>query len=235
MKYFILATVGTVMMSSAAFAQDNNTGRNNWGGFYGGVSAGFGSADIDTLFDPTFSGGGWWTLGGPGAANFDPDGAVVGVHFGYDHMLSENWYVGIEGSLNDSSMKQSIASPAFPTIDTWTAEINNYWTVVGRVGYAMEKVSVYGSVGLAGANVKSTAAPPIDISEEHHTGWTAGAGVEYMIRPGLTVGLDYKYLDFGSELHLSDTASCGVCARPGDNRNVDVSAQVITARISLGF
>ena len=233
MKYSILATIGAVMISSATFAQDSNGGA-DWGGFYGGVSAGFGSADIDTLFDPTGAGGGWWTFGGPGAASFDPNGAVVGVHLGYDHMLSKNWYVGIEGSLNDSSMKQSIASPAFPALDTWTAEINNYWTVVGRVGYAMEKVTVYGSVGLAGANVKSTAAPPIDISEEHHTGWTVGAGVEYMIKPRLTVGLDYKYLDFGSELHLSDTATCGPC-NASDNRNVDVSAQVITARISLGF
>ena len=221
------------MLSSAAFAQNSNGGA-DWGGYYGGVSAGAGTAEMDL----GFTGFGWWTFGGPSTANFDPNGAAIGVHLGYDHMLSKNWYVGIEGSLNDSSMKQTIVSPSFFTPnDTWTAEINNYWTVVGRVGYVMEKTSFYGSVGLAGANVKSTAIGGLflDISEEHHTGWTAGAGVEYMIRPRLTVGLDYKYLDLGSELHLSDTATCGNCLSPGDNRNVDVSAQVITARISLGF
>ena len=125
------------MISSAAFAQGSNAGSNNRGGLYDGVSAGFGSADIDTVFDPTSAGDGRWTFGRHGAANFDPDVAVIEV--------------------------------------------------------------------------------------------------EYMVRPGLTVGLDYKYLDFGTELHLSDTVSCAVCTRPGDNRNVDVSAQVITARINLGF
>ncbi len=152
MKYSILTTIGAVMISTTAFAQDSNGGA-DCGGFYGGISAGAGTADMDL----GFTGIGWWTFGTPGAANFDPDGAVVGVHLGYNYMLSKNWYVGIEGSLNDSSMKQSIASPAFPGADTWTAEINNYWTVGGRVGYAMKKSSFYGSVGLAGANVKSNA------------------------------------------------------------------------------
>ena len=238
MKHSILTTIGAVMISTTAFAQDSN-GSADWGGFYGGVSAGAGSADIDLGFTGP---GGWWTFGVPtSAANFDPDGTIVGVHLGYDYMLSKNWYVGIVGSLNDSSMKQSIASLAFSASDTWIAVINNYWTVGGRVGYAMEKTSFYGSVGLAGANVKSTAESFgfalgfVDISKEHHTGWTAGAGVEYMIKSGLTVGLDYKYLDFGSELHLSDIVNCVVCSGPGDNRTVDVSAQVITARVSLRF
>ena len=64
-----------------------------------------------------------------------------------------------------------------------------------RTGWAWDRVLLYGTVGLAGANVQTglTGLPPQTNVE---FGWTAGAGIEWGVTPNLSVKAEYLHYDF---------------------------------------
>ena len=40
-------------------------------------------------------------------------------------------------------------------------------------------------------------------TEERHHGWVIGGGLEYMVHPNVILGVDYSYIDLGSERHTA--------------------------------
>ncbi len=221
---------GLVALSLVAFgATANAEGANNWTGLYLGGQVGHASADANL----NFVGGGWWTFANTPFASFSLDGFAGGLHFGYGQQTSNNYFWGVEASFNASDLNQSIASPAFPAIDTWTIEVDSFWDVTGRVGYVHNQFLFYATGGLAGANVNSRATPPIDAASQSHIGYVVGLGADYMLPNGVVLGLQYKFYDFGSRTHYFNPA-CGPCSA-GDNRNVSVDANVVMLRATSHF
>jgi opacity protein-like surface antigen len=82
--------------------------------------------------------------------------------------------------------------------------IDWYGTLRGRAGYGMGPWLIYGTGGLAYGNVSlSSTFAGLGLSTSFltsntKTGWTAGAGFEYLFRPNLSFGLLYQYVDLGS-------------------------------------
>jgi outer membrane immunogenic protein len=77
-----------------------------------------------------------------------------------------------------------------------------YGDITGRAGFATDRALVYakggfawfdGSVRAAGTGVRAAS------STDTFTGWAAGAGVEYMIRPNWSLKAEYMHFDFGSQ------------------------------------
>ncbi len=213
---------------SSAFAQSSN---NSWAGPYAGLQFGYASGDVDWALN----GNGWWGVANTAnnQTSFSPKGMVAGVHAGYAWQSQNNIYWGIEAALNFPDLNESKASPAFPGIDTWTVDIENYWDVSGRIGYAQNKYLLFVSAGIAGAKVESVATPPIDRSDDRHIGFSLGVGGEYKIADNASIGLEYKYYDFGNQNHSFNPA-CGPCA-PGDGRSIDVNLHVVNLRLSYQF
>jgi len=93
-------------------------------------------------------------------------------------------------------------------------ESNWLFTFRGRAGYAFDRWLVYGTGGLAVANVnfeQSNAYPAFPLSSSDNfsasttrTGWTAGAGVEYTFVHNWSLKAEYLYVDLGS---ISGTSS----------------------------
>ncbi len=238
MKLSIITILTGLLTSSTVFADEiplstSSALQNQWTGFYAGMNVGRGQADATM----EFSGAGWWDFFGVGGVtNFDAGGASFGLQAGYNHQFSNNIVAGIEASYNTSSISQTIPSQFFPALDTFNVEVKNYWTVAGRLGYVMNKALVYGSAGFAGASVSSTAfdVTRSDTSVVDHTGVVMGVGFEYMVNPTLIFGLDYKHMDLGSKTHLSNLSTCGVCS-VGDNRNVNVTVDTLSATVKFKF
>jgi opacity protein-like surface antigen len=96
-----------------------------------------------------------------------------------------------------------------------SAKIDWYGTVRGRAGWATGQVLFYGTGGLAYGHVDlSSTYNALFLSTTAQTssvraGWVAGAGIEYLLQPNLTLNLGYQYVDLGTASLASSTTLGG--------------------------
>jgi len=103
---------------------------------------------------------------------------------------------------------------------TLDMKVSELFTATARVGYVWNDWLAYFKGGYASADVRvrsglSGSGAVCDIvfgcadldlavssrSKERHNGWTVGGGLEKMISPNIVLGVEYSYLNLGSELH----------------------------------
>ncbi|MGH6814652.1 MAG: outer membrane protein, partial [Hyphomicrobiaceae bacterium] len=88
------------------------------------------------------------------------------------------------------------------------------WLLMGtaRLGYTWDRWMAYVKGGYAQARIQvqgdrqqfeEDEREKFDVfsSTRYHTGWTIGAGVEYMLMPNVTLGLEYNYIDLNAKTH----------------------------------
>jgi len=127
-----------------------------------------------------------------------------GVQVGADYQFATNWVIGIEGQY--SFVSRDTASASFvPGGFTVSDRTGNLASVTGRLGYTWGAALLYakGGVGFRDGesiNVTSTAlgTPLAFASSNHDTGYTVGAGLEYLFAPNWSAKLEYQYYNFGS-------------------------------------
>jgi len=143
---FTPETIAAVMPTKAPVKARPVITAVNWTGFYVGgvVGAAAGRTDIGFVGDTSTKP---WVLGGLG-----------GVEVGYNHQLSNNWVLGVEGDVVATNLHGARTagaadglpppgfSPAF-----YTAEDRTNWmaTVTGRVGYSYGRTLLYAKGGAA--------------------------------------------------------------------------------------
>ncbi|MCZ7596092.1 MAG: outer membrane beta-barrel protein [Hyphomicrobium sp.] len=102
-------------------------------------------------------------------------------------------------------------SPFFPTIDTYTTELNWLATVEGRVGYAWSQLLVFGKAGWAGGNAAVTLTDNVvgitASDETFANGWTIGGGIECAHWPSIILGVEYSY----TSLSFDASPNCPAC------------------------
>ncbi|WP_018184109.1 outer membrane protein [Kaistia granuli] len=194
--------VATVLGTTAAHAADLTVVEEtvvvapafSWTGFYAGVHAGYGWADLDTFYSENLGVGG------------RPDGFFGGGQVGYNYQLSNNVVLGIEADAAFADLKddgkQGDSDFAFGT----DAKISALGTVRGRAGYAIDRVLPYVTGGFAWANARTgvtvggDAIPNFSFTDSKvFTGWTVGAGLEYAVTSNISAKLEYLYADLGSK------------------------------------
>jgi outer membrane immunogenic protein len=144
---------------------------------------------------------------------------------------------GIEADADWTDLKGSLSSTTVcpAGLGTCTFQTSNDWlgTVRGRVGYAFDRVLVYGTAGGAFGDVKGTfsgtgiTAISTDSTE---FGWTAGAGVEVGITPNLTAKVEYLFVDLSNGSLSCSAAACG-----GTAVTVPVTFDASLVRAGLNF
>jgi opacity protein-like surface antigen len=161
----------------------------NWTGLYGGVSFGgvFNREDVTTPL---------------GIFSTDPSGVLGGVQLGYNYQFSP-WLLGIEAELAWTSAEGVANFANTVTSATITSDHNWYDTVDGRLGYVMGPLLLYAKAGGAWMNADyrltvNTGLNGSATMSSTRAGWTAGAGLEYMLSPRWSAKVEYDYLDFGS-------------------------------------
>ncbi|MDB5594985.1 MAG: hypothetical protein JWM36_1946 [Hyphomicrobiales bacterium] len=165
-----------------------------WTGFYVGAVAGygFGTQKSTSIFVP-------------GSVNVRTDGVVGGVTAGYNYQVA-SFVFGLEADIMGSAQKGSgsaidplSASPSVPS-----GKIDWMGTVRGRVGYAIDKLLIYGTGGLAVGGVKGTLTNVIGAGDNRSVsgtqyGWVLGAGLEYAITSNISAKIEYLYADLGKK------------------------------------
>jgi len=167
----------------------------NWSGFYIGGNLGAGWSDIsvtDTFGDTfTHTSNAQFVGGGQVGANYQfMGGAVIGIEADFD------WLPNTNNSISG-------VTPGGVPI---SVSINNRWltTVTGRLGYAWDRVLVYGKGGGAwvGASNPSIAIGGVAFSpstSSTNTGWTAGFGVEWAFAGTWSVRAEYDYVGLNNQ------------------------------------
>jgi outer membrane immunogenic protein len=196
----------------------------NWGGIYIGINGGYGFGDTD------------WEPAAPGVAtgDFSIDGPLVGGTIGANFQ-SGQFVFGVEGDWDWADLSGSTTntttcfgtSCTFQTSDDWLA------TLRGRVGYAFDRVLLYGTAGGAGGDIKSTLTPAGGTaisSTSTEYGWTAGAGVEFAITDNITAKAEYLFVDLSN-----GSFGCSAAACSGTTTAVPVTFDASLIRAGLNY
>lgn len=229
---FLGLAAGAAFFALTTAADANGRGRSikddgpydrpfSWTGFYVGGHAGGGWGDSDTVFTDF------------GTKNSHAlDGGVGGVHAGYNFQFSSNLVAGLEVDFTGSGMSGSSTCPA--ATFTCTTDVNTLGSVRGRLGFAANRLLVYGTAGFAWGDVDFRAIPvgggvtqSYDVSDR--TGWVAGVGAEYALTNNWIIGLEWKHYDFGSEKGANITVPAN---SPVSN---EITVDTITGRLSYKF
>lgn len=155
----------------------------DWTGPYVGVQGGFGWANLEQTAGPDFF------LEGN---SVDLSGPFIGAHAGYNAQW-DNLILGVEGDINASWIDGDFI---WGGDETGSARVNWFGSLRGRLGLAVDKTLFFGTAGLAVAGVNIDL-PAISVSDDQtYMGWTAGLGIEHMLKENWSVRGEYRYYDF---------------------------------------
>ncbi len=186
----------------------------HWSGFYAGVNGG-GAFGNSNWMDPALAATG----------DFSVTGFLIGGTLGANYQVG-SWVFGIEGdgdwaNLDGTTFNTSCAGVGCETSSDFLA------TIRGRVGYAWNRLLVYGTAGGAFADIQA-AAGGLPFMSSTQAGWTAGAGVEYAIAPSWSAKVEYLFVDLGN-------ASCGTANCGGTTTTVSLNENVVRGGFNYRF
>lgn len=175
----------------------------DWSGFYVG---GFGSYTWSHTTSTTTS-----TVSGLSSAptTFNTTAAHVGGQIGLDYMLPSRIVIGIVGDLSSGQRSPLITTVSAFGTSTGQSQTTVNGTVRGRLGYAIDRVLLYGTGGWAWSSGHATrtqnsgtvgnaiAGTTEDVSITPE-GWTAGGGAAFAVTQNLNVFAEYRYTNVKS-------------------------------------
>jgi outer membrane immunogenic protein len=170
----------------------------NWTGFYLGIAGGGGWADTRHTN----------TINGINSGTVGISGGLFGGTYGYNFQLG-SWVLGFEGDFSWSGIRSKFfdnngsdfCSPAIE-LECMT---NLLWlgTDRGRLGYAWDRLLVYGTAGVAYGKVEATlpnATFLVTSGSNTRTGFVFGGGFEWAFAPAWSLKAEYLRTDLGSKV-----------------------------------
>lgn len=223
----------------------------DWTGFYlGGDIGGLSRTTRGTSnFFQVEDGDGGGLGQNPQRQSPSASGVIGGVHLGYNWQLASRVVVGIEGDWQWSGARSSFCRQTdqeseacsdngrgFLAMDTETRGIG---TIRGRLGYAFDRVMIYGTGGVAFVDQQSRITAHCEVNgcgsdggstteratfASVRTGWVAGAGAEWMVAPSWIVRAEYLHVETGdiSDAFNFATVNCasgGPCGASWSHSN----------------
>jgi outer membrane immunogenic protein len=197
----------------------------NWSGFYIGINAGYGLANV-TIDDQNCN-------VSCSSQTLTPNGFTVGGTLGYNWQFSST-VLGVEGDWNWINAKRTFNSFDWPS--EHHAEIKSFGTLRARAGLAFDRTLVYVTAGVGWLNrdVHAIVTGPCDPCgftglSETKAGLAAGAGVEWAIWNNLSAKLEYLFIGVPTVNQIPDL-------RPnGDFDNYNVSSNLHVVRVGLNW
>jgi outer membrane immunogenic protein len=210
----------------------------NWTGLYLGGTAGGGIAnsdhlDRDGLFD-----------GEAGNTKFQEGFGMVGVTAGYNWQFGHT-VLGIEGDYNWANVDNT---QTFSNNDlagsTTRFQMDQFATLRGRAGLALEQTLIYATGGVAFAHIRNTTTfsdsedgPFAQASESKwKTGLAVGAGVEVALTHNWSLKGEYMLMQFqGSNAGINELGTTfNECGSTSPCR-MNYSESVQLARVGLNY
>jgi outer membrane immunogenic protein len=170
----------------------------SWTGFYVGAMGGYGWSEEVRA-----------SIGGltVSTSSNDLKGGFAGGTIGYNQQMG-SWVMGIEADGAWSDLKYSVSAFGVTVAD----KIQSVGSVTGRIGYVASTALVYFKGGYAWAdNQISAAGFGLTFAESRfHSGWTVGAGLEYMFVPNWSAKVEYMFADYSNANYLTNFVPFGI-------------------------
>ncbi|HTV32291.1 MAG TPA: outer membrane protein [Methylocella sp.] len=167
-----------------------------WAGLYLGGQVGFAwENDYTTTFN-TGPVGVTPVVTGVFPSTANADGVVGGAHLGYNWKVNQ-FVLGLEGEIDGVDLTQTISPVYYVSLNT---NLYLQGALLGRIGYAFERVLVYATGGGVEGLLKNsyTVLGTLSTLPEAHSGWTVGGGVEYAVDDHWSARIEYRHSDFGT-------------------------------------
>ena len=178
-------------------------------GFYVGLHGGYATGEFESTFidnnnPPVFLAR---TASGT-------DGALGGIHLGYDHQVMEMFVIGLEGMFDIGADKHENADGTLGTTNTDEIKRKNSYGAAVRLGLAMDQWLPFLKLGWK--NSKFEYSRPINpanfrIRKERSNAFVVGLGIDYNMN-GIMIGAGYEANFYKKEklLPVSTAAPQGV-------------------------
>lgn len=237
-----------------------------WTGFYVGGNAGYAFSDKSSITTFGNNGpvlpGGASTIGNvasgarPPLTRLETEGFSGGGQIGYNYQIG-SIVAGLEADASYTDLRQSrsvVGSTG--AVSTFTTDTGYIGTVRGRLGYAFDRILVYGTGGFAYGDVQNRAnffATPaaggtgvLQFSggrSKMETGYTVGGGVEYALPTSfslfnsnaVTLKAEALYYDLGkSSIIVGDTGLAPAATR-GQSYTSRFDNNGVLVRAGLNF
>lgn len=276
MKRFLISAAAAALLAGTALAADLPVYEPppivetapvgySWSGFYVGINGGYGWENDDgqnfVITEPPFAPPGPFfgpcTVAGtcPTGINNDVDGFLVGGHAGFNWQA--NWVVfGVEADIDYSDMEgtgtvnlTNAGTGFVPFASSVTTDYDFFGTFRGRLGAAFDRVLVYGTGGLAYADIEDSASfgfpgfPTLATEQVYRGseddvefGWTAGGGVEVAVTDNVSFGAEALYFDLGDRnVDLNAAPGAAVPAAADVDINFEHTGVIARGRLSVKF
>jgi outer membrane immunogenic protein len=155
---------------------------------------------------------------------------------------------GVEADIDYSDMdgddSATVDVPGFVAITTAAStEYNYFGSLRGRLGAAFERFLVYGTGGLAYADVENSASLTNELGQDYfgssddvQLGWTVGGGVEVAVTDNVTLGAEALYFDLGDEnVDLDPVAGFVPPAGTDVEADFENTGVIARARLTIKF
>jgi outer membrane immunogenic protein len=210
-RSFLLSSVAFAAIGGTAVAADLPSSRApaappplpifSWTGLYVGGQVGYGFGN-DTATPAGFAPNG-----------IKPSGVLGGAHIGYVYQTGSSLVVGLEGSIDGSSV--SSTSAAF--LGSYTVKSPVQGSIRGRAGFAVDRALFYATGGVAFATFNDSYATG-DSASATRAGYTVGGGVEYAISDRWSVRGEYRFSSFGTFTDTLPNALTAVTHKDNQSR-----------------
>ena len=193
----------------------------------------------------------------PGA-NFNDNRGVIGLQAGCNRAIADQWLVGIEGAGFSNPMNSRNNNSGFTPFPSnfgfnefVTTNIQSVLSATGRLGFAPTPDWLfYGKGGYAAARIETSGTfSPSDFNDPTlgdfsstawHSGWTAGAGLEYRLFKNVTIGAEYNYYRFANVSRsaaeaLPDLENGVPTPSNPVNHRVNADVQTLMARVNFAL
>jgi outer membrane immunogenic protein len=252
----ILSALALVALTGTAFGADLPSRKGavyapvapifTWTGFYVGVNAGAVFSTIDTTVSGTAANtiANVAALRRPASFSQDKTGFIGGAQVGYNYQIGQI-VLGAEADFQytDTKKTSSFLGTSGAT-SVFRSEMDYLGTVRARVGYAFDRFMVYGTGGLAYADVKNratffSAAIPAQIDylgnrSDTQVGYTVGGGLEYAFTNNLSAKVEYLYYDLGKKNNPVNLTAAGPAGGSYVARN-ETTGHIVRAGLNYRF
>ena len=163
------------------------------------------------------------------------NGLLGGVQAG----MQKQWntlLLGVEVSYTAPGLGTTSPSALVPG-SRRTADLSNLLMVAGRGGVTWQNILAYFDVGYASADVDFRSSDPVTglvatSLSKRGEGWVTGLGIEYGIRPNITLGVEYDFIHIDAGPRVQIPSAVGILGSQADS-GVDV--QAVMARLNYKF
>jgi outer membrane immunogenic protein len=218
----------------------------SWTGTYVGLNVG--GAWTNTDFGPTtMLNLAPNTIVGEPTVGATANSIIGGGQTGYNWQMGA-LVLGVEQDFQFTSLKPGFVYAAAPTLplvtgDGFSANIKYMGATRARIGWAWDRVMLYGTGGVETAVGDGTGtyvgraggSPPLSFTDDRKfwIGWTVGAGLDWAMTNNVILGVDYRYFDLGTDTFNLGGVTPGAGATSTVTSTIHPRGSEVLARLNI--